>query len=199
MLCLTITHQSHSTQHQHITFQHHAGACEVVTHEVSPGVFLSMQALPTGGHELRRVRFAKQMFSSDDAEQWWAANRSAVYANYNIVGLPHQQQQHGTVALAGQNNQLTQQALPAAASPPLLARTASSNGSPFVVDQQPNQQQQGVAGGRVSAAAAALTTGSGGSSSSPPPVVSVMNPHPLGPPAAATSRAGSLSEVRTKR
>jgi hypothetical protein len=180
-----------------------AGACEVVTHEVSPGVFLSMQALPTGGHELRRVRFAKQMFSSDDAEQWWAANRSAVYANYNIVGLPHQQQQQpGLVALSGHTQQ-QQQGVGGVA--PLLssagAVTVTSNGGGSVDEQQQQQQQQqGVVGGRVSAAIAALTGSSSAGGSSPPPVVSVMNPHPLGPAAAAvTSRAGSLSEVRTKR
>ncbi|KAF6253251.1 transcription factor regulating root and shoot growth via Pin3-domain-containing protein [Scenedesmus sp. NREL 46B-D3] len=78
-----------------------AGACEVATHEVSPGVFLSMQALPSGGQELRRVRFAKQMFSSGDAEQWWAANRGAVYANYNIVGPPHQHPAAAAAAAAG--------------------------------------------------------------------------------------------------
>jgi hypothetical protein len=157
-----------------------------------------MQALPTGGHELRRVRFAKQMFSSDDAEQWWAANRSAVYANYNIVGLPHQQQQQqpGLVALSGQTQQQRQSSLGGGA--PLLSSAGgadvTSNGGSGSADEQ---QQQGVVGGRVSAAAVSSSSAGGGGVL--PAVVSVMNPHPLGPPVAVTSRAGSLSEVRTKR
>lgn len=147
-----------------------------MTHEVSPGVYLSMQALPTGGYELKRVRFAKQMFSGEDAEQWWAANRSAVYANYNIVSL----QQPGQ-AFPDQRH---------------LQQQEIAVGAP---DQQQQQQQEhpDVSSGQMSAAAAAV---SGDGRSPSPPIVSVGNPHPLGQPAAVTaSRASSLTHVRTKR
>jgi hypothetical protein len=38
-----------------------AGSCSHITHEVSKGVYLSLQALPQGGYDLKRVRFAKQV------------------------------------------------------------------------------------------------------------------------------------------
>jgi hypothetical protein len=72
-----------------------------------------------------------QMFTSEDAEAWWAAHREGVYAAYlSTVSAPQQRQQpSGDV-----------------------------------------QQQQPVNGGR--------------------PLVTLLNPHPLGPP---------LAELRLKR
>lgn len=40
-----------------------AGSCATITQEVARGVYLSLQALPQGGYELKRVRFAKQVRS----------------------------------------------------------------------------------------------------------------------------------------
>jgi hypothetical protein len=38
-----------------------AGSTSNLTREVAKGVYLSLQALPYGGYELKRVRFAKQV------------------------------------------------------------------------------------------------------------------------------------------
>lgn len=37
------------------------GSSSSITHEVARGVYLSLQALPDGGYDLKRVRFAKQV------------------------------------------------------------------------------------------------------------------------------------------
>lgn len=37
------------------------GSYSHFTHEVSKGVYLSLQPLPQGGYDLKRVRFAKQV------------------------------------------------------------------------------------------------------------------------------------------
>jgi len=60
----------------------------VTTKEVARGVFLSLQHPEGGGpgFELRRVRFAKQMFSAEEAEHWWSTHRQAVLQRYSLLG-----------------------------------------------------------------------------------------------------------------
>ncbi len=58
----------------------------MTTREVAPGVFVSLQRPEGGGPglALRRVRFAKQVFSAEAAEAWWAANRHEVMSRYGV-------------------------------------------------------------------------------------------------------------------
>lgn len=55
------------------------------------------------GYELKRVRFAKQIYSAADADAWWAANKATIYAAYCIVepSGDDQQQQRGQSTAAG--------------------------------------------------------------------------------------------------
>ncbi|XP_024190587.1 PH, RCC1 and FYVE domains-containing protein 1 isoform X2 [Rosa chinensis] len=49
-----------------------------------PGVYITLVSLPTGVKDLKRVRFSRKRFSEKQAEQWWAANRTRVYQQYNV-------------------------------------------------------------------------------------------------------------------
>lgn len=80
-----------------------AGAGSHSTLEVEPGVFLLLRVRPGGDDgassgggggstpsaELRRVRFAKERFSAEEAAAWWAINRAAVLERYGL-SLPEQ-------------------------------------------------------------------------------------------------------------
>ncbi|KAM7267761.1 hypothetical protein ACFE04_009927 [Oxalis oulophora] len=48
------------------------------------GVYITLVALPGGAKDLKRVRFNRKRFSEKQAEQWWAANRTRLYQQYNI-------------------------------------------------------------------------------------------------------------------
>ncbi|GBG59421.1 hypothetical protein CBR_g38446 [Chara braunii] len=52
--------------------------------QVEPGVYITLLAHPSGGNELRRIRFSRKIFSERQAEQWWAENRPRVLELYNI-------------------------------------------------------------------------------------------------------------------
>ncbi|KAK4780839.1 hypothetical protein SAY87_016945 [Trapa incisa] len=49
-----------------------------------PGVYLTLAALPSGGNELRRVRFSRKHFSQDQAEKWWSDNVTKVHDRHKI-------------------------------------------------------------------------------------------------------------------
>ncbi|KAJ8751148.1 hypothetical protein K2173_016329 [Erythroxylum novogranatense] len=49
-----------------------------------PGVYITLTSLTGGGKDLKRVRFSRKRFSEQQAEQWWAENRSRVYEQYNV-------------------------------------------------------------------------------------------------------------------
>lgn len=48
------------------------------------GVYITFVSLPGGSKDLKRVRFSRKRFTEKQAEQWWAANRSRVYQQYNV-------------------------------------------------------------------------------------------------------------------
>ncbi|XP_015867211.2 PH, RCC1 and FYVE domains-containing protein 1 [Ziziphus jujuba] len=52
--------------------------------KAEPGVYITLVSLPGGLKDLKRVRFSRKQFSEKQAEQWWAANRSRVYQQYNV-------------------------------------------------------------------------------------------------------------------
>lgn len=49
-----------------------------------PGVYMTICSSPTGGNELRRVRFSRKYFSEQQAEKWWAENGRKVLERHNI-------------------------------------------------------------------------------------------------------------------
>jgi hypothetical protein len=54
---------------------------DCVTHEVEPGVFVTVNA----GHVLRRVRFDRRTFTDEQAQEWWETNKSAVMGRLGLV------------------------------------------------------------------------------------------------------------------
>lgn len=51
------------------------------THEVEPGVFVTVNA----GRVLRRVRFDRRTFTDEQAQEWWENNRDAVMSRLGLV------------------------------------------------------------------------------------------------------------------
>lgn len=49
-----------------------------------PGVYVTLSSLPTGGNELRRVRFSRKRFTEEQAEKWWADNSAKVLERHDI-------------------------------------------------------------------------------------------------------------------
>ncbi|XP_042481858.1 PH, RCC1 and FYVE domains-containing protein 1-like isoform X3 [Macadamia integrifolia] len=49
-----------------------------------PGVYLTLNSLPGGGKELRRVRFSRKHFTEKQAEKWWVENRVNVHQRHDI-------------------------------------------------------------------------------------------------------------------
>ncbi|KAJ6964810.1 hypothetical protein NC652_002899 [Populus alba x Populus x berolinensis] len=49
-----------------------------------PGVYITLNSLPGGIKDLKRVRFSRKRFSEKQAEQWWEENRARVYEQYNV-------------------------------------------------------------------------------------------------------------------
>ncbi|OWM75950.1 hypothetical protein CDL15_Pgr009595 [Punica granatum] len=49
-----------------------------------PGVYITLAALPSGGNELRRIRFSRKHFNEEQAEKWWAANGNKVFERHKI-------------------------------------------------------------------------------------------------------------------
>ncbi|XP_010551527.1 PREDICTED: uncharacterized protein LOC104822111 isoform X2 [Tarenaya hassleriana] len=57
---------------------------ERVVHD-EPGVYLTLIPLPTGGNELKRVRFSRKQFTEEQAEKWWGENGAKVCERHNII------------------------------------------------------------------------------------------------------------------
>ncbi|MQM01594.1 hypothetical protein Taro_034352 [Colocasia esculenta] len=53
--------------------------------QAEPGVYITVSALPGGEKYLKRVRFSRKRFSEQQAEQWWADNRSKLQEKYIIL------------------------------------------------------------------------------------------------------------------
>ncbi|XP_071721467.1 protein Brevis radix-like 4 [Rutidosis leptorrhynchoides] len=47
-----------------------------------PGVYITINALPSGLRELRRVRFSREKFGEVDARLWWEENRARIHKQY---------------------------------------------------------------------------------------------------------------------
>ena len=46
--------------------------------QVHPGVFLTLSRRFDGQNQLTRIRFSRQQFSKDTAEEWWQENKQEV-------------------------------------------------------------------------------------------------------------------------
>ncbi|XP_016454759.1 protein Brevis radix-like 4 [Nicotiana tabacum] len=47
-----------------------------------PGVYITIQALPNGRRELKRVRFSREKFGEVHARLWWEENRARIHKQY---------------------------------------------------------------------------------------------------------------------
>lgn len=70
-----------------------AQSCDVVLEEdeskewmaqVEPGVHITFESLPSGGNELKRIRFSRDMFDKWQAQRWWAENYDRIMELYNV-------------------------------------------------------------------------------------------------------------------
>ncbi|XP_010932455.2 protein Brevis radix-like 1 isoform X1 [Elaeis guineensis] len=50
--------------------------------EDAPGVYITIQGLPGGIRELRRVRFSRERFGELHARMWWEENRARIHEQY---------------------------------------------------------------------------------------------------------------------
>ncbi|XP_052200387.1 protein Brevis radix-like 4 isoform X2 [Diospyros lotus] len=48
----------------------------------TPGVYITIRALPGGKRELRRVRFSREKFGEVHAKLWWEENRARIHRQY---------------------------------------------------------------------------------------------------------------------
>ena len=56
---------------------HDACMCPLAL-QVHPGVFLTLSRRLDGQNQLTRIRFSRQQFSKDTAEEWWQENKQEV-------------------------------------------------------------------------------------------------------------------------
>ncbi|KAJ4844795.1 hypothetical protein Tsubulata_034168 [Turnera subulata] len=52
--------------------------------QTEPGVYLTLCTLPSGGNELKRIRFSRKHFTEEKAEKWWAENGAAICERHSI-------------------------------------------------------------------------------------------------------------------
>ncbi|KAJ0881958.1 putative brevis radix (BRX) domain, transcription factor BREVIS RADIX domain-containing protein [Helianthus annuus] len=58
--------------------------------QVEPGVLITFISLPTGGNDLKRIRFSREMFNKWQAQRWWQENFDKVMELYNVRRLNRQ-------------------------------------------------------------------------------------------------------------
>ncbi|GMI97827.1 BREVIS RADIX-like 4 [Hibiscus trionum] len=52
--------------------------------QVEPGVLITFVSLPSGGNDLKRIRFSREVFNKWQAQRWWAENYDRVMELYNV-------------------------------------------------------------------------------------------------------------------
>ncbi|CAL9217030.1 unnamed protein product [Arabidopsis halleri] len=52
--------------------------------QVEPGVHITFASLPTGGNDLKRIRFSREMFDKWQAQRWWGENYDKIVELYNV-------------------------------------------------------------------------------------------------------------------
>lgn len=58
--------------------------------QVEPGVQITFLSLPSGGNDLKRIRFSRDMFDKWQAQRWWGENFDRIMELYNVQRF-HQQ------------------------------------------------------------------------------------------------------------
>lgn len=52
--------------------------------QVEPGVQITFMSLPSGGNDLKRIRFSREIFDKWQAQRWWGENYDRVMELYNV-------------------------------------------------------------------------------------------------------------------
>ncbi|KAK1326634.1 Protein Brevis radix-like 1 [Acorus calamus] len=52
--------------------------------QMEPGVHITFVSLPSGGNDLKRIRFSKEMFNKWQAQRWWGENYDRIMELYNV-------------------------------------------------------------------------------------------------------------------
>ncbi|CAN6882384.1 unnamed protein product [Brassica oleracea] len=52
--------------------------------QVEPGVHITFASLPSGGNDLKRIRFSREMFDKWQAQRWWGENYDKIVELYNV-------------------------------------------------------------------------------------------------------------------
>ncbi|XP_018488855.1 protein BREVIS RADIX isoform X3 [Raphanus sativus] len=52
--------------------------------QVEPGVHITFASLPTGGNDLKRIRFSREIFDKWQAQRWWGENYDKIVELYNV-------------------------------------------------------------------------------------------------------------------
>lgn len=58
--------------------------------QVEPGVHITFVSLPSGGNDLKRIRFSREIFDKWQAQQWWGENFDRIIELYNVQRFNHQ-------------------------------------------------------------------------------------------------------------
>ncbi|KAL0671256.1 hypothetical protein Bca4012_033960 [Brassica carinata] len=70
-----------------------AQSCDVVLEDdepkewvaqVEPGVHITFVSLPSGGNDLKRIRFSRDVFDKWQAQRWWGENYDRIVELYNV-------------------------------------------------------------------------------------------------------------------
>ncbi|KAG0527302.1 hypothetical protein BDA96_06G222100 [Sorghum bicolor] len=62
------------------------------TAQVEPGVQITFGTIPSGGNDLKRIRFSREMFNKWEAQRWWGENYDRIVELYNVVTFSGRQQ-----------------------------------------------------------------------------------------------------------
>ncbi|KAL0753738.1 hypothetical protein Bca101_091406 [Brassica carinata] len=52
--------------------------------QVEPGVHITFASLPSGGNDLKRIRFSRETFDKWQAQRWWGENYEKIVELYNV-------------------------------------------------------------------------------------------------------------------
>ncbi|KAJ1272609.1 hypothetical protein BS78_06G216200 [Paspalum vaginatum] len=114
------------------------------TAQVEPGVQITFGTIPSGGNDLKRIRFSREMFNKWEAQRWWGENYDRIVELYNVVTFSGRQQGCSTPMSSVDDSVLrdssysrggsTSRGSPIAVAPPVaskepIARSASCKGT----------------------------------------------------------------------
>ncbi|CAL5069780.1 unnamed protein product [Urochloa decumbens] len=119
------------------------------TAQVEPGVQITFASIPgSGGNDLKRIRFSREMFNKWEAQRWWGENYDRIVELYNVVMFSGRHQGCSTPASSvddsvlressyshggstSRGSPITMAALPPPPPPPPAPVAAASNKEPI--------------------------------------------------------------------